>query len=91
MARQKTDIKSRKKSRKSYVLFGFKKDDIDTVGYFGDNLDIVSSKYEAKQFYTKPSDLSSKIALSNFGTPEQWRDFINSDDELNHGYKFHLI
>ena len=93
MARHKTNNKLDTKSKKktTYVLFGIKKDDIDSVGYFGNNLDIVSSKIDAKVFYMKPNDISSKMPLSSFGSPQQWRDLINNDETLNHGDKFHLI
>ena len=41
------------KKTKSYVMFGFNKDDIDTVGYFGKNNNIVSDVEDARIFIEK--------------------------------------
>ena len=70
----------------SYVMFGYNKDDIDQVGYFSEDLKITDDVDKAKVFKSENVD-----NLKGFGTPEQWLEFINSDDSLNQGYIFHLV
>lgn len=77
---------ARKKKTKYYVLFGFKKSDRDTTGYFDENNGITTELSAAKLF---PSDNVFKI--KGFGEPEKWVEFINTDRSLNNGYRFHLV
>ena len=80
----------RRKTKESqthwYVLYGFNKEDIDKVGYFGPNNKIVDELSAARKF---PDQNVNN--LSGFGTPQQWKELINSDVDVNHGYKFHLV
>lgn len=69
-----------------YVLYGFKKAEPASVGYFGKELGIVDEIDIAMKFPVKP-----KEGQIGFGTPEQWLEFINDDKDLNKGYKFHLV
>lgn len=78
--------KSLTKPYSKYVLYGFNKDKEVDVGYFGKGLVVVDDKEDAMVFPSKP-----KENQKGFGSPEQWLEFINSDDDLNHGYKFHLV
>lgn len=78
--------KAKKKKNSIYVMFGFEKDNIDNVGYFGNDGNIVSDLAEAKRFPSK-----KKILQRGFAPPKKWLEFINNDDQLNHGFKFHLI
>ena len=73
-------------SCKTYVLYGFNKSNEEEIGFFGKKLDITSNQDEAMRFPT-----SAKKGQIGFGTPEQWLEFINADDDINHGYKFHLV
>lgn len=74
------------RKKTSYVMFGYCKSDIDQVGYFGDDLEITEDVSKARVFTTENVN-----NIKGFGTPEQWLEFINSDDSLNHGYFFHLV
>lgn len=69
-----------------YVLYGFNKEDIDKVGYFGYDNMIVTDLSAARRF--PDQNINNQ---SGFGTPLQWKELINADDEVNHGYKFHLV
>ena len=71
---------------KTYVMYGFNKDAIVETGYFGKDLTIVQDMVDAKKFPSK-----KRPRQKGFGTPEQWLEFINADNDLNHGYKFHLV
>ena len=71
---------------KCYVLYGFKKTEPESVGYFGKEFDIVDEIGIAMKFPVKP-----KEGQTGFGTPKQWLEFINDDIDLNKGYKFHLV
>lgn len=71
---------------KYYILFGYNKSDIDEVGYFGKNGLITKVKQQAKIFPSK-----NIYKIKGFGSPKQWLDFINNDEQLNYGYKFHLV
>ena len=62
------------------VLFGFRKSDIDDVGYVSvtpSGLSVVKDAADAKRF-----------SLSGDAFPEKWRDFFNS--ELP-DWKFHVV
>jgi len=71
----------------NYVMYGFNKDDTEDVGYLGKNLkedgkvSIVQDIHEAKLF--------PEVQDGKSGSPEQWLDFWNSDED-NH-FKFHLV
>ena len=82
-SRQRSPIKKQK--AKVAVLFGFNLSDEDDVGYFGKDLSIVKDRADAKEFSLK------KKKASGFASPQKWCDFINEDDTLNHGYKFHVV
>lgn len=85
----KTNATSKKRSKtkkhKVAVLFGFCKNDKDIVGYFGKDLNIAEDLVDAKEF-----QLRGKKA-DGFATPEKWCKFINEDEDLSHGFKFHVI
>lgn len=75
-----------KSKRQYYIMFGYCKDDIDEVGYFGNDLSIVKDSSEAKLF-----PLKNYKRKKQFKTPEEWLKFINNDSSINNGYKFHLV
>lgn len=77
--------RSKMKKHKVAVLFGFCKNDKDTVGYFGKDLKIAKDRVDAKEF-----QLKGKKA-NGFASPEKWCKFINEDEDLSHGFKFHVI
>lgn len=74
------------KAARYYVLFGHDLDDPEKVGYFSNTLKITDDADCAKVF----PDINVN-RVKGFGPPEAWRDFINSDPELNHNFKFHLV
>lgn len=87
----------RRKTKKSknddrYVMFGFNRNDIDDIGYLGKPVHekngiifpIVPDVEDALVF---PS--SNENCVKGFGTPEQWLDFWNSDED--NVFKFHLV
>ena len=71
------------------ILFGFRKDDKDQVGYFTviDNKITVTTEEELARHFP----LRRRPKQKNFGTPQQWCDLINEDELLCHGYKFHVV
>ena len=83
-----------KKSKKSgrYVMFGFNRNDIDEAGYLGRpvheesgiTFPIVQDVKDALVF-----PRSNENHVKGFGTPEQWLDFWNSDED--NVFKFHLV
>lgn len=87
----------RRKAKKSkkvdrYVMFGFNRSDMDDIGYLGKPIQlkneiifpIVPDVEDALVF---PS--SNENHVKGFGTPEQWLDFWNSDED--NVFKFHLV
>lgn len=89
--------KSRKR-RKWCVLFGFKIDDPDEVGFlsFRDQRDlasnsrgglykIVSEVEDAKHF-----PCENYLSASSFAPPEKWLEFFKQEDELR-DWRFHLV
>ena len=85
MPRKRSQRKSSQQV-KWYVLFGFAKHDIEDVGYWKAPGEIVFDQEEATVFPSHNVNNSE-----GFGTPEKWRDFINDDKVMSHGYKFHLV
>lgn len=81
-------MKTSKKLKRSgtYVMFGFEKADIDNVGYVGEDLSVVDTLEEAKRFPAK-----KKPRQKDFASPEKWLEYINSHDDINQGFKFHLV
>ena len=78
------------KVRPTYgILFGFCKDDEDQVGYFAmeNGHSFVSTEEELAMHFP----LRKKRGQVGFGTPQQWCDLVNSDEDLCHGYKFHVV
>lgn len=69
-----------------YVLFGYNTEDVDQTGYFTKSLEISNDIESALKL---PSVNVNQIP--GFGTPQQWKDLINADSDLNHGFKFHLV
>ena len=79
--------KSMSSKSKSYVMYGYNKLNIDEVGYFGKNLQIVEDLNDAMIFKTKRNKRQK-----GFGSPEKWLNFLNDpNEELNHGFIFHLV
>lgn len=73
-------------SAKWYALFGHKKDDIDVVGWFGKNGQIVDDISAAKKFPSR-----NVLKVKGFGSPKKWCEMINNDSDLNSNFKFHLV
>ena len=71
---------------KWYVLFGFNKNDIDSVGFYKSPDQVVEDSEDATWF---PSE--NILSVQGYGTPAAWRDMINDDESLNSGYEFHLV
>ena len=71
---------------KTYVMYGYHLQNEDDTAYFGERNKIVTEVEAARRFYSKP-----RKRQKGFGSPRQWLDFINSDSDLNQGYKFHLV
>lgn len=69
-----------------YVLYGYHTADEKKVGYFGTANHIVEDLIDAKKFPDQ-----NVHGLSGYGLPEQWVQLINTDHDLNHGFKFHLV
>lgn len=76
---------SKTKKHKVAILFGFCKNDKETVGYFSKDMKIVEDRADAKEF-----QLRGKKA-DDFASPEKWCKFINEDKDLSHGFKFHVV
>lgn len=80
-----------------YVMYGFKKNDIDKTAFLQIRKDgqhgkhgiyrIVKDEAEATRFLGAPLD---KASLKSFGTPKQWAKFFNDEDELSE-WSFHPI
>lgn len=92
-----SESKSRKR-RKWCVLFGFKVDDPDEVGFlsFRDQRDlalnprasiyrIVPEVEDAKHF-----PCENYLLASGFAPPEKWLEFFKQEDELK-DWRFHLV
>jgi len=87
MARRKRKSEdSTEDALKWYVLFGYSKSDIDTVGFYKSPDKVVEDCEDATWF---PSQ--NVLSVQGYGTPSAWRDMINDDDTLNSGYEFHLV
>ena len=71
---------------KTYVMYGYHLQNEDDTAYFGERNKIVTEIEAARRFYSRP-----RKRQKGFGSPQQWLDFINSDPDLNQGYKFHLV
>lgn len=74
-----------KRRRKVGVLFGFNLSDKSEVGYFGKDLKIAKERADAREFPLKGKK------SDGFATPQKWCQFINSDEDLSNGYKFHVV
>lgn len=68
-----------------YAMLGFDRDDIDEIAWLGEDYQLVESMNDAKRFEWSGRKKKGK------GDPQSWLDYINSDEELNHGYEFHLV
>lgn len=72
------------KKTKHYAMFGFSVGDPSMTGYLGaDMKSIVDDIKHARLF--------SRHLRKKTGSPEDWLKMINEDNDLNMGYKFHLV
>ena len=68
------------------VLFGFRKSDIDDVGYLSESdgrIAVQKDRSLARRF-----SLRRKRGEKGWASPEKWRDFFNEDMPE---WKFHVI
>lgn len=94
---KKVEALTQHKKPHMYVMYGFKKSDIDKTAFLQLRTDgsrgkhgmykVVRDEAEATRFPGEPLDEAS---AKGFGTPKQWAKFFNEEDELS-GWSFHPI
>lgn len=69
-------------------MYGYRRDDPDRTGWLkvtNSGYEIVGDRPEATPFETENSS-----GKKGWGSPEQWKDFFNSEDELS-CWRFHAV